>query len=258
MQWDTTDCYPTSGAWTLAGITATEATSDNAGIRTDAPLPLGKVYWEVVPSATASFDSFVGVAFDTADITSGLVNDPGTCMFRSNGSTFANGFSAAYGLGGYSPSDVLMFAADTTTGKLWLGKNGSWITGDPAADTSPAATWTPGGNLHPAVGADNNAGSHSFQGRFVDAAFSYSPPSGFTKAGLAFILSGVVKDSAGAGVSRTVRAYLRSNGALSASSVSAGDGSFTISVANTAEHFAIAFDPDENAVVFDHLTPVVV
>lgn len=257
MQWNTSDCYP-SGSWSLVGIAATEATSDNSAIRTDARLPDGKVYWEVVASANTLFDAFVGVAFDTADATGGLVNDPGTCMFRSNGSSFPNGFSQAYGLGTYAIGDVLMFAADTTTGKLWLGKNGSWITGDPAADTSPALTWTPGGNLHPAAGSDNNSGSHSFEGRFIDADFSYSPPSGFTKAGIAFVMSGVVKNSSGVGVARSVRAYLRSSGALVASTTSAGDGAFSFSVADASEHFVVAFDPVENAVVFDHLTPEVV
>lgn len=72
-------------------------------------------------------------------------------------------------------------------------------------------------------------------------------------------LSGTVKDSSGNFAARTVRAYKRSTGALSDSDTSsASDGAFTLDAADGTAHYVICFDDDlnENALIFDNLTPV--
>ena len=44
-----------------------------------------------------------------------------------------------------STSDVAMMAFDPATGKLWLGKNGTWDkSGDPANGNNPIYTWSSG------------------------------------------------------------------------------------------------------------------
>lgn len=72
-------------------------------------------------------------------------------------------------------------------------------------------------------------------------------------------LSGTVKDSSGNFAARTVRAYKRSTGALSDSDTSsASDGAFTLDAADDTVHYVICLDDDinENALIFDNLTPV--
>lgn len=72
-------------------------------------------------------------------------------------------------------------------------------------------------------------------------------------------LSGTVKDSSGNFAARTVRAYKRSTGELSDSDTSsASDGSFTLDAADGTAHYVICLDDDlnENALIFDNITPV--
>ena len=71
-------------------------------------------------------------------------------------------------------------------------------------------------------------------------------------------ISGTVKDSTGAFVARTVRAYRRSDGILTGSTTSNGTtGAFTVSAYDDTAHFVTAFDSGaENAPIFDNITPL--
>lgn len=72
-------------------------------------------------------------------------------------------------------------------------------------------------------------------------------------------LHGTVKDQYGNFAARAVRAYKRSTGALSDSDTSsASDGAFTLDAADDTVHYVICLDDDinENALIFDNLTPV--
>ena len=71
-------------------------------------------------------------------------------------------------------------------------------------------------------------------------------------------ISGTVKDSTGAFVARTVRAYRRSDGILTGSTTSNGTtGAFTVSAYDDTAHFVTAFDSGaENALIFDNITPL--
>lgn len=71
-------------------------------------------------------------------------------------------------------------------------------------------------------------------------------------------LSGTVKDSANSPAARTVRAYRRSDGALSGSVVSnATTGAFSIDTPDFTAHYVICLDDnlDENALIFDNVLP---
>lgn len=73
-------------------------------------------------------------------------------------------------------------------------------------------------------------------------------------------LIGTVKDSSNAFAARTVRAYRRSDGALAGSTTSNGTtGAFSVSALDATAHYAVCLDdgaPDENALIFDNITPV--
>lgn len=69
--------------------------------------------------------------------------------------------------------DVLAFAWDADSGKLWTARNGTWNSGDPAAGTTPCFS-TVTGNLYLWTG-----GAGKVTARFSPTNFSYTPPSGF-------------------------------------------------------------------------------
>lgn len=70
-----------------------------------------------------------------------------------------------------------------------------------------------------------------------------------------FSVSGTVRNAAGTGVARTVRAYLRSTGALLTQTTSAADGTFSMVLTTTAPVYVVALDDAENLVAFDHIVP---
>lgn len=75
---------------------------------------------------------------------------------------------------------------------------------------------------------------------------------------MAFQISGDVKTGT-TPLARTVRAYLRSSGALAGSTTSdGGDGAFAMFVPSNGEHYVVALDTSENALIFDRVTPLTV
>jgi hypothetical protein len=84
----------------------------------------------------------------------------------------------AYGVSWDTVNDVLMVAVDFSTGKIWFGKNGTWMaSGNPTAGTNPAYS-TVSGTVYPACSATN--ANAQLTGKFKSADLTYSPPSGFT------------------------------------------------------------------------------
>ena len=78
--------------------------------------------------------------------------------------------------------DVMMLAYDADTGKVWMGKNGTWGnnggTGNPATGANPgytlaSGTWIPGLDM----GTDS--GASQYTANFGQRAFAYTAPSGF-------------------------------------------------------------------------------
>lgn len=86
------------------------------------------------------------------------------------------------GVSGFTGSDSLMFAANLTTGKVWLGKGGIWFNGgDPAAGTGAQFTGIGSTPLAIALVRDVGIGdSGSFDFNFGQTAFTYTKPTGFT------------------------------------------------------------------------------
>lgn len=258
VTWSTTDLSP-GGAWSFSGdfLTATEATASSSGIRTNSGVSTGKWYWEVVPSiASGTLDAFIGLLPSTAtaiQISTAAVG----YSIRANGALigFSTGFS-------YVSGDVLGFALDVDAGKMWARKNGgAWAGGgDPAAGTSPSAsglaastTWLP------AAGSDNNATNHVFVLHGTPATFANSAPSGFVPLSVTYTISGVVTAGDGGFAALVVNAHLRTTGAfVSGATCSGVDGTYSILVAGTDEHYVVALDSgSNNALVLDRIVPIV-
>jgi hypothetical protein len=94
---------------------------------------------------------------------------------NDNGSGIASGATTAFTTSG----QVIMLAWDPTTGKFWMGVNGTWYnSGDPAAGTNPTGTissfiglpMTPAVTTYDTSVVDLNCGQRPF---------AYTPPTGF-------------------------------------------------------------------------------
>jgi hypothetical protein len=137
-------------------------------------------YCEITCTASGTFDAAVGIRRNDSDTTvnfaTGLV-----CSVRASGSTFAGSTGATAGTAtSYSSGDVIQLAWKRSEGKLFVGKNGTWMnSGNPAAGTGAMFTGVPGDGWLPYVGGDNGTGNHTFTANFGATAFTYSVPSGF-------------------------------------------------------------------------------
>ena len=98
-----------------------------------------------------------------------------TGAYANNNTTSASGTS-------YVTNDVIGIAYDADNGKLWFGKNGTWMSsGDPAAGTNAAFSSIPSGEYVFGFGCASGT-----SGRYTNATlnfgqrpFAYTPPTGF-------------------------------------------------------------------------------
>jgi hypothetical protein len=76
---------------------------------------------------------------------------------------------------------VLQFAVDFDTGKMWIGKDGSWITGDPSTGSTPAFSFTvnPAGYVPFISPARSDIAQQTYTANFGQRPFAYTPPTGF-------------------------------------------------------------------------------
>lgn len=71
-------------------------------------------------------------------------------------------------------------------------------------------------------------------------------------------LSGTVMDESNNPISRKVRAFRRSDGLLTDTVMSdPTTGAFELRATDTSEHYVVVFDDSKNALVYDHIVPVV-
>lgn len=71
-------------------------------------------------------------------------------------------------------------------------------------------------------------------------------------------LTGTVLDDEGNPLARTVRSFRSSDGLLIDTQVSdATTGAFELRATDTTPHFVVVQDPEKNALIFDHITPVI-
>jgi hypothetical protein len=155
----------------------------------------GKVYCEfeaVSSPGTGMFNAF-GVFIDDPVLIFNFANANGSFIYSRD--TFAAGCGASgAGIwinGAESPNTAYEFtygdriglAFDTATKELWVSVNGSYVSGDPAAGTSPSATLTATGPFRFAMSnydCASPAGTYVYTMYPSAATFTYSPPSGFT------------------------------------------------------------------------------
>jgi hypothetical protein len=94
-------------------------------------------------------------------------------MYNAVGTNLVTGVPAV--------GDILMIAVDPANGKIWFGKNGTWLgSGDPVAGTNAGYTGLPS-KVYGVFGVyyAGAAGGNYYNMNFGQRTFSYTPPSGY-------------------------------------------------------------------------------
>lgn len=137
-------------------------------------------YFEVeIDEGGSSPFMLIGVGTSSVDLASFVGNNAsGWAYYQETGAKYTNNTPTAYGAT-WTTGDVLGVAFKN--GKVWFAKNNTWqASGDPAADTGEAYSGI-AGTIYPFASLyRQTAPSHVVSGRFKDAEFTYSPPSGFS------------------------------------------------------------------------------
>lgn len=115
----------------------------------------------------------VGVGTASASLAGAVGTDAfGWSIFQQNGNKFTNNVGTAHG-SSWTLGDVIQVAFNN--GKVWFGKNNTWV-GNPAAGTGEAFSGITG-TIFPMVTMGENPTRVGM--RFATDYFTYSPPSGF-------------------------------------------------------------------------------
>jgi hypothetical protein len=171
-------------------ITGTSGGYWNAGLQSSIGVSSGKWYWEVSAIALSITNGYFvfGIAsnyFQPTTITSndisylpGVASNTGGYWRPQSSTTYFNGTTGSFS-GSFVVGDVCNIAFDADTGKIWYGKNGTWLnSGSPSTGANPAFTVTTGNApYYPWVGV--YATTDTWAINFGQQAFGYTPPTGF-------------------------------------------------------------------------------
>ena len=163
-----------------------------------------KIYWEATyVSGGGSSTDPIGLA-DYEYLLGQLPVRNGAAVFYTHikGSTasFANETATPHSNVSYDADtgDVLRFAYDPATKKLWVGNvtNGTYLGGgDPATDSTPTATLTIEHPCSPVVGRFGTLGTTTYDFNFGQTALTGTVPTGFVALNSANLPAPAIKDT---------------------------------------------------------------
>ena len=149
--------------------------SGSGGKRSTIAARSGKWYWEFRVNSGAGANFPMSGLYVAGQGTYWPGYDGNSFGYFQGGGIYYNG-STSLTVSSYTDGDVLGFAWDADTGKVYVAKNGTWQnSGDPAAGTGQVATISTG--VDRVVGAYNSSGSCSIN--FGQRPFTYTPPTGY-------------------------------------------------------------------------------
>ncbi len=96
-------------------------------LRATAPKDSGKIYFEVV-LVIPSGQAFVGIALSTMGLGSYVGADAGGWGYYDTGNKYYNGVATGVDIG-FVTGDIVQVAVDLDTGKVWFGRNNTWVDG---------------------------------------------------------------------------------------------------------------------------------
>ena len=199
---------PTNNFFTLeASMTADEPmvfsegnlkaySSDSSGyhkFKSSDSMTTGSWYWEIIltDAYTSTTDWIIGVANDSFNWADQGYNMAYSSTWGLNGAEDSRheSSSVSYGAGSLAVGDIIMYAYNSSSEKIWFGKNGVWYnSGDPASDSNEIFSSVTsgvyiGGHPGAAGGVMVNFGQGGQSGLtyYSDAGgyFKCEPPTGF-------------------------------------------------------------------------------
>ncbi|MCU0936800.1 MAG: hypothetical protein MUF66_12245 [Gammaproteobacteria bacterium] len=166
--------------------TATRASAglyDNARVLGTIGRSSGKRYFEIqITQIPNSYPHVGGISQSGGDYCDWLGSEDNAIILTNQGEV--------YDLSGYSKTltawdsvnDRLQVAVDFGAGKVWFGKNGTWMdSGNPGSGTNASATFTAGATFYPqAITSWSGTAGSQLVLSAATADLTYTPPSGFT------------------------------------------------------------------------------
>ena len=175
---DTYDNSPTDGNLKRVGVGHTG--SPFSTCRGTIGVSSGKWYFEALNTGTvgSSGNNMIGVMTTTSsDLTAfgGSTNR----SYQDNGGL--QGDSSTGTVSSSANGDIIMVAFDVDAGKMWVGKNGTWMnSGAPASGTGNVFTTLPTSPITPQISMYGNTGdTKGWVLNFGQQGFTYTPPTGF-------------------------------------------------------------------------------
>jgi hypothetical protein len=171
--------YGSTGTFSNGNLDLTTASSNNAAVPTGFFPNSSKWYWEVLITAIGNSNNAsirVGVC-NPNGVASGLGEGVNGWCFLGDGRLFHNGSAPSYGVS-VTTGDTVMVALDIDAGRIWYGKNGTWMaSGNPATNANPSQTFTTNQSMSPALAS--GTGTPAYTCNFGQRPFAYTAPSGF-------------------------------------------------------------------------------
>ena len=146
----------------------------------------GKYYFEIYMTEVNGNNPTCGIVKTSVSINGAWGFGAANMWIEQATPGYAFGDTAYKGTGGvaWGDGDTMCFAVDFAAGKIWYGKNGTWIlSGNPAAGTN--ATWaTVNGTCAPCAKLGTvTSPATAARLRTIASQFGYSVPSGFNEWG---------------------------------------------------------------------------
>ena len=136
----------------------------------------GKWYWETVSTSGTAANTRFGIC-NTSGAGADLGGSANGWAYLGDGRVYNNGSTTSYGVT-YTTNDILMIALDLDAGKVWYGKNGTWMaSGSPSTGANPSQTFTANQLMSPAVAS--GTGTLVYALNCGQQPFTYTPPSGY-------------------------------------------------------------------------------
>jgi hypothetical protein len=149
--------------------------SGSGGKRSTIAARTGKFYWEFVSNSGAASNFPISGLYVAGLGTYWPGYDANSFGYFQGGDIYYNG-SSVLTVSSFTDGDLLGFAWDADTGKVWVAKNNTWQnSGNPAAGTGQVTTISTG--VDRVVGAYSSSGSSTIN--FGQRPFTYTPPTGF-------------------------------------------------------------------------------
>ena len=136
----------------------------------------GKWYWENISTSGPASNTRFGIV-NRSGAGADLGGTANGWAYLGDGRVYNNAATTSYGVT-YTTNDILMIALDLDAGKVWYGKNGTWMaSGSPSTGANPSQTFTANQQMSPAVAS--GTGTIVYAINCGQQPFTYTPPTGF-------------------------------------------------------------------------------